>query len=194
MKTSLLIIVAFILTNINAQAQHGNIGVKAGFNAYNTSGDNTGSNEYKIGLNIGMISHFHMGEQFALQPEIYFSQQGTSYKSNGNDVDLNLNYVNIPVLFQYMFDNGFRIHAGPQLGLLASAKTKIGNNNNDVKNNFNGTDIGVTVGMSYVKPSTGFGYDIRYNHGLTNINDSNVDVNYNRGFQFGLFYLFQHKS
>jgi hypothetical protein len=93
-----------------------------------------------------------------------------------------------------MFDNGFRIEAGPQLGILTSAKTKVGSNNLDVKDNFNSTDIGLTVGMSYVKPSTGFGYDIRYNHGLTNINSSDVDVNYNRGFQFGFFYLFQHKS
>ncbi len=93
-----------------------------------------------------------------------------------------------------MFDNGFRIEAGAQLGILASAKSEVGNITTEVKSNFKSTDIGAVVGMSYVKPSTGLGFDIRYNHGLTNINESDAFNSYNRGFQVGLFYLFKHKN
>jgi hypothetical protein len=194
MKTNLFLLVALLATTTLVQAQHGNIGIKGGLNAYNIAGENSGGNNYKNGINVGLLSHFHMGEQFALQPEIYFSGQGTSYKVNGNNVDLNLNYVNIPVVFQYMFDNGFRLEAGPQLGLLASAKTKIGNSDVDVKDNFKSTDIGLALGMSYVKPATGFGFNFRYNHGLTDINETIGSEKFNRGFQVGLFYLFEHKS
>jgi hypothetical protein len=50
------------------------------------------------------------------------------------------------------------------------------------------------MGRSCVKPSTGFGFDLRYNYGLTKINDNSAPNAYNRGWQFGLFYLFEHKS
>lgn len=194
MKTSFLIVLTFLMTTLGLQAQHANIGIKGGLNAYNIQGDNSSDNEYKLGYHIGLLAHFHIADQFGLQPEAYYSVQGTSFKLNGDEIDLNLSYVNIPLNFQYMFDNGFRLQAGPQLGILASANLKNGSNSVDVKSDFKGIDLGLTVGMSYVKPSTGFGFDIRYNHGLTNINEDSGSEFFNRGFQVGLFYLFQHKS
>jgi hypothetical protein len=194
MKRSFSIFIAFVLITGASQAQHINIGIKGGLNAYTLQGDNSGNFDPKLSFNVGLLGHIHMDKQFALQPEVVYSVQGTQYKSGGNDVKLNLNYVNIPFLFQYMFDNGFRLEAGPQLGILASAKSETGNASADIKNNYKSTDVGLVVGMSYVKPSTGFGYDLRYVHGFTNINESHAVNHYNRGLQFGLFYLFQHRS
>lgn len=62
-----------------------------------------------------------------------------------------------------MFDNGFRLQAGPQLGILTTAKLKTGDITSDTKSNFKIADMGITVGVSYVKPSIGLGIDIRYN-------------------------------
>jgi hypothetical protein len=56
----------------------------------------------------------------------------------------------------------------------------------------NPIDLGVGIGLSYVVPSTGFGFDVRYNHGLSNINKTDAIKSYNRGAQFGLFYIFGH--
>ncbi len=194
MRTYLLTAIAFLLMTVTVHAQHTNIGIKGGLNAYNIKGDNSSNNDMKYSFHVGLLGHIHLDNQIALQPEIIYSVQGTKYKSNGNDSQLNLNYVNIPLLIQYMFDNGFRIEAGAQLGILASAKSEVGNITTEVKSNFKSTDIGAVVGMSYVKPSTGLGFDIRYNHGLTNINESDAFNSYNRGFQVGLFYLFKHKN
>ncbi|MEQ8549481.1 MAG: porin family protein [Cyclobacteriaceae bacterium] len=194
MKPYLYLIIAFLITGNSAQAQHANIGIKGGLNGYTIEGDNSGGNDLKLSFNLGLLAHFHLGNQFALQPELVYSGQGTQRKIAGSNVDLNLNYVNIPLLFQYMFDNGFRLEAGPQLGILSSAKSVIGNNSIDVKSDYESTDVSIAMGMSYVKPSTGFGFDIRYNYGLTNINKSNTSNAYNRGWQLGFFYLFEHKS
>ncbi len=194
MKPYFFSIIAVLLVTTAGQAQHVNVGIKGGLNAYTIKGDNSGNFDPKLSFNVGLLGHIHMDKQFALQPEVVYSVQGTQYKSGGNDVKLNLNYVNIPFLFQYMFDNGFRLEAGPQLGILASAKSETGNASADVKNNYKSTDVGLVVGMSYVKPSTGFGYDLRYVHGFTNINESDAVNHYNRGLQLGLFYLFQHRS
>lgn len=194
MKHYLLAAITFLIITAAAQAQHINIGIKGGLNAYNISGDNSSGLDTRYSFHIGLLGHIHINEQFALQPEIYYSSQGTQYKSNGSDASLKLNYINIPLLFQYMFDNGFRIQAGPQLGILASASSEIGNTTTDVKSSFKGTDIAVVMGLSYVKPSTSLGFDIRYNHGLTNINENSAVNSYNRGFQVGIFYLFKHRN
>lgn len=178
----------------NAQAQHVNIGIKGGLNIFNTYNDNDAEADYKAGLHAGLLGHIHLSEQFALQPELVFSIQGSQFTVGSTDFKLDLNYINVPLLLQYMFDNGFRIAAGPQLGLLLSAKSRAGDLEVDVKDSYENTDIGIGVGMSYVNPSSGFGIDARYNHGLTNINAAGTVNSFNRGFQVGVFYLFKHRS
>jgi hypothetical protein len=93
-----------------------------------------------------------------------------------------------------MFDNGFRLQAGPQLGFLTSAKSKNNNNITDNKNDLNPIDFGVSIGASYVFPPTGFGIDARYNLGLSNINKNGTVNSTNRGIQLGIFYIFGYNS
>jgi len=169
-------------------AQHINIGIKGGLNAFWLSNDNNVKTDTKLGFHAGLIGHIHASSQFAFQPELYYSVQGAQYTVAGSDLKLNLNYVNVPLLLQYMFDNGFRLQAGPQAGFLVSAKS----NNTDVKNAYESFDLGIVGGISYVNPATDFGVDLRYNHGLSNINKNNPVNSYNRGLQLGVFYLFNH--
>lgn len=187
MKSNLIAVLLVFMIIGTTSAQSFNLGIKGGLNLYTIGGDNDGSYDYKPSFHIGLLGHIHMSDNFALQPELVFSAQGAKY---GGDQKLDLNYINVPVLFQYMFDNGFRLEAGPQVGFLVSAEA----DGTDIKDNFDGTDVGIAIGMSYVNPASNFGYDVRYNHGLTNINENdNVDA-YNRGFQLGVFYLFKHRN
>ena len=184
MKFLIGFITAILITGV-ASAQHGNapaghlsLGIKGGVNLYNVHNDDNTKYDQRIGYNFGLLGHIHLDNQFAIQPEIVYSTQGAKI---GN-TKYNLDYVNVPVLIQYMFDNGFRIQAGPQVGLLMSTT--------DNKDDFNPIDFGVSIGASYVVPSTGFGIDARYNLGLSNINKSNAVKSTNRGLQLGLFYIF----
>jgi hypothetical protein len=183
MKFLIGLITAIMITSV-VSAQHGNapaghvtLGVKGGLNLYNIHNDNNTSYDQRIGFNIGLLGHIHRDSQWAIQPELVYSAQGAK--------NHNLGYLNIPVLLQYMFDNGFRIQAGPQLGLMVSS---------DNDNAYKPLDIALSVGVSYVVPSTGFGLDLRYNHGLNDISESSDVKSTNRGIQFGLFYLFGHNS
>jgi len=183
MKFLIGLITAIMITSV-VSAQHGNapaghvtLGVKGGLNLYNIHNDNNTSYDQRIGFNIGLLGHIHRDSQWAIQPELVYSAQGAK--------NHNLSYLNIPVLLQYMFDNGFRIQAGPQLGLMVSS---------DNDNAYKPLDIALSVGVSYVVPSTGFGLDLRYNHGLNDISESSDVKSTNRGIQFGLFYLFGHNS
>ena len=196
MKNLIGLITAILFTGVaigqhgNAPAGHVNLGIKGGVNAYNVHNDNDTKYDTKAGFHFGLLGHIHFDSQFAIQPEIVFSGQGAKI----GDTNYNLNYVNVPVLFQYMFDNGFRIQAGPQVGFLITAKSKNDNVTTDNRDDLKSLDFGLSFGASYIFPPTGFGIDARYNLGLSNINkDSDVNST-NRGIQLGLFYIFGHNS
>jgi hypothetical protein len=116
--------------------------------------------------------------------------QGATYIDEiGDTYYYHLDYINVPILFQYMFDNGLRLQAGPQLGILVSV-TSILDNNSIGLNDTKSYDFSLSVGLSYVIPSTGFGMDARYNLGLNNINKGSGSKSTNRGVQLGLFCIF----
>jgi Outer membrane protein beta-barrel domain len=189
MKLNFIAVVAFVLMTLSASAQV-NFGIKGGLNFYNLKGDDIEADS-KVGLHLGALAHIHLSETWAIQPELVFSGQGAEANGAGDDVKLALNYLNAPLLFQYMFDNGFRLEAGPQLGFLLSAKAKSDGNSTDVKDNFNSIDLSIPIGVGYILPSV-LGFDARYNFGLSNVNEDDDSEIMNSGFQLGIFYQFQH--
>ena len=195
MKKSILSFVAAIVLGLGyVQAQETNFGIKAGFNSFNITNDPGDEYDSRSGFYAGLFTHIHLSPQFALQPELLYSQKGTSNIDLGVvDADLKLDYLSIPVMVQYMFDNGFRIEAGPQLGFLLNAKLDAGADEEDVKDDFKSVDFGIGAGLGYIHVPSGFGVNARYNLGLTNISESDAVESNNRGFQIGLFYQFTHR-
>jgi len=179
--TSILITCVVSAQHGNSLAGHVNLGIKGGINMYNVYNDNNTKYDQLTGYHFGLLGHIHLNSQWAIQPELVYSAQG----AKSGDTKYKLDYINVPVLLQYMFDNGFRLQAGPQLGFLVSA---------DNKDDLDPIDFGVGIGVSYVVPSTGFGIDARYNLGLSNINKDDVVKSTNRGLQLGVFYIFGHNT
>jgi hypothetical protein len=173
-----------------AEAQNVNIGTKIGLNSYSVNNDSGPGFDSKVGIHAGLIGHIHLNEQLGLQPEIYYSMQGA--KSGGTN--LNLDYLNVPVLFQYMFDNGFRLQAGPQIGFLVRGKAENGNTTVDIKDEFKSIDAGLSLGASYIHTPSSFGIDARYNLGLSDISEGSGMESNSRGLQIGIFYLFDHTN
>jgi hypothetical protein len=170
-----------------AFAQHVEYGIKGGVNFANIKDEAAGDNaDSKTGFNVGGLAHIHLTRSFAIQPEIVYSTQGAEYGSG----KLKLNYINIPVLAQYMFANGFRLQTGPQLGILTTSEFKSGNSETDI-DNLSNTDFSWSFGASYVG-RMGLGIDARYNLGLTDVSKSNTTDLKNRVWQIGLFYQFHH--
>ena len=198
MKLLFTLLTAMLLTSA-AVAQHGNtptghvsIGIKGGINMYNIHNDNDIKYDYKVGYNFGLLGHIHLNTNFAIQPELVYSLQGAKYSANNTTTNFNLSYINMPVLIQYMFDNGLRLQAGPQIGLLIAAKSKTGGTTIDNKENLKPLDFALSIGAGYIFPPVGLGIDLRYNLGLSNINKTGNVTSTNRGMQLGLFYIFSH--
>jgi len=190
MKFYLISIIAIMVMAVaTADAQNINIGTKIGLNSYSINNDSGPGLDSRIGIHAGLLGHIHLNSQFALQPEIVYSMQGAKI----DNTEFKLDYINIPVIVQYMFDNGFRIQAGPQLGFLVNAKAE-DNSSADIKDNYKSIDAGLSFGVGYVHTLTNFGIDARYNLGLTDISESSNVESTNRGFQIGIFYLFNHRN
>ncbi|RZJ50533.1 MAG: PorT family protein [Flavobacterium sp.] len=168
-------------TNVNAQKIH--FGIKGGLNFSTVTGDDTESIDYVTSQNIGLVSEIPISEKFSFQPEIMFSRQGYSFD---NDV-VALNYLNVPLMGKYYVTKGFSVEAGPQIGFLLSAE----NEKTDVKDSFNTFDFGVNFGLGY-KLENGLNFGVRYNLGLTDINNIEgiSSKNKNGVFQISVGYFF----
>lgn len=190
MKKTIILAATFLLA-IGAKAQNVHFGIKGGMNASELQYNDNTKFDTKIGFHAGLLAHIHTrNSQWAIQPELFYSLEGAKGIVAGNKNSFNLGYLNIPLLAQYLFDNGFRIEAGPQIGFLTSAKSKTDNTSDDRKDDFKSTAFSIPVGVGYLTTS-GFGFDARYNFGISDINNTSSSTKVQSNvFQFGIFYQF----
>src|SRR5205085_2348076 len=188
-KTILLATAITIMQLLNAQRNNVEWGIKGGINAANFKIEPSYNSDSRIGFHLGGLAHIHIAEHFAIQPELMVSTQGADY---GNDRKDKFTYLNLPILAQIMFGEGFRLQTGPQFGVLLNARSTNGNSEADINKNFNKADLAWSFGTGYLFNS-GVGIDVRYNLGITDISkNNNLDVK-NHVWQFGLFYQFRSK-
>ncbi|HYH16657.1 MAG TPA: porin family protein [Flavisolibacter sp.] len=191
-KLTLLLGVTFLTcTTIFAQLSP-RLFIKAGVNLADLKLENVDNSatDMRVGFHGGLGAHFHLAPEWALQPEILYSQEGAEV---GNE-KAKLDFINIPLMLQYMFNNGFRLEAGPQFGFMINSKRELANGNEvDIDNLYKTPNVGLGFGLNYLSYS-GLGIGARYNLGLSNIHEFE-DVR-TRTLQFSLFYMFdaRHKA
>ena len=170
----------------NAQTK---FGVKAGANFASIT-DASGATR-KVGINGGVQASIGLSSMFSFAPEAVYSSQGA--KADGGET-VNLNYINVPLLLQYNNASGFFAHTGPQIGFLMSAKDKTDGGTTDIKDVMQSTDFSWAFGAGFATHQ-GFGFNARYNLGLSKIFKSDVGSNSkNTVIQVGLFYNFSGGS
>lgn len=193
MKKLNVFIVALFVGLVTYGQEDPKFGLKGGLNVATLNYKNNVDADWRTGFHIGGLAHVHLTPSFSLQPEIYYSSQGAKLPNTVNtELNRNLSYVNVPLLLQYNFANGFRLQGGPQVGFLVGVSDKINDVevNNVSTDNFNTVDVSLPLGLSYLGFS-GLGIDTRFNLGLTNVNESGASAT-NNVFQIGAFYLFDH--
>lgn len=164
---TVLAVMAFGFTN----AQKTRFGVKGGLNISTVVGGDVEDTKSLVGFHVGGFAEIHVVQRFFIQPELLFSTQGTKVDGPLGDDELKLNYISIPVLAKYyIIDNKFSVEAGPQFGVLASAKA----NGDDVKDFIRSTDFGFNIGAGY-NITDNFSVGLRYTIGLSPISDQDID-------------------
>lgn len=192
-------------------------GIKAGANLHTLTGSSVSSNETKVGGYGGLSTNFFISSKVKLQADALYSMQGTKWETQLPNFpvvttdreiqqDINLEYINIPVVVQYEFGNGFYAEAGPQFGVLLSAKDKMTTTDtdrivpsvpvtttvsvtNDVKPLFQNTDFSGVVGVGY-KIASGLDFNARYNIGFNDVAKAPSVQAKNSVFSVGAGYYF----
>lgn len=197
-------------------------GVKAGMNVASLSEDaGLEDQKSKIGFNAGVFVNIPIAESFSIQPEVLYSQYGAKIESrdeftvagtttrNVESYSTHLDYITVPVMFQYNFVPNFYIEAGPELGFMIGAKNKgdrtttvttgsttstsTASYTDDIdKDNLNTINLGIGLGAGYYFTDN-IGVTARYVAGVTDVakdRPSGSDAIRNNTFQVGLAYKF----
>lgn len=195
MKKLLLFIPIAIFTFANSNAQgEFRIGFKAGVNIASIGGDNTfgvGSFGSRTGFHLGALVEIPINDKFSVQPELLYSMKGSNYDFSTGDTDIKLDYIDVPVMGKYHIIEGLSAELGPVIGILVKADADDGDETVDIKEFYKSTDIGIGIGASYRLPMGVF-FSLRYNKGLTDINDDpEINAkNQNNVFQVSAGYSF----
>ena len=128
-----------------------------------------------------------------VRAEMLYSIQGAITEVLSADLTWKLAYMNIPIMVKYQAYEGLNVMTGVQLGVLLSAKTQLESSvsslETDVEDEFKGAGFSWVIGAEY-RLEMGLGLGIRYNLGLSNIDDTNFAEAENRVFQIGASFAF----
>ena len=132
------------------------------------------TNKHRNSMYIGFFANIGMSKTLAIVPEIQFSAEGASAEP------LNLDYIQMPLLFRFRFSEKLHAGLGPQIGWKVH---KVGDNLRDL--GFSGV-AGVEYKINYA-----IFVDARYIYGFQNVfNDATGISAKNRNIQIGVGYKF----
>jgi len=194
-KTKVILVVVALLaisSGVFAQPQVA-VGIKAGANFATLDVSDPGTTyDNRTGWHGGGFVLFKFGK-IGIQPELLFSQQGSTFKYSGSpDLESNFSYMNVPIILKLYTVAGINLQAGPQFGFLTSAKMETVDGSGkiteeDIKSDLKGSDFSVALGVGWDLPF-GLTVDGRYNLGLSDINDSTGESVKNQVWQVSVGY------
>jgi hypothetical protein len=196
MKKIFLAIIVVTISTVSAQAQTTSFGLKGGITAANIKesvGSLNISLDSKIGFYAGAFADVSLSDNIGIQPELFYSLLGAKAKADGEGGKLDFGYISLTVLVKYN-NQGFSAFLGPQISYLLSAKSSDdgSSSSEDIKDELKSTEIAGVIGAGYTL-SNGFGFDARYQLGLSDISKNSDDAGVtikNNAFLVGIHYFF----
>lgn len=189
MKKILLFIAVVAITCDTVQSQEIRLGAKLGINVASLGGDSygLGSLGALTSFHIGVLAEIPLSGNFALQPEILYSGEGSDFSFGSASTDIKLDYIRVPVLAKYYIIEGLSAELGPSFGVLVKAEA----GDEDAKDAYKSFDAAIAVGATY-RLNMGVFFSLRYNKGLLDVNDvgENNFKNQSNVFQVSAGYSF----
>lgn len=175
-----------------AQVQF-SLGIKGGVNFASINvNDAKATWDGKTGFHGGAFALFKL-TAFAIQPEVIFSQQGSTVKFQSQDINANFSYLNVPVIAKFYLPLGLNLQLGPQFGFLTTAESDYNpvsgtQTSTDLEDYYKNSDVSLGMGIGWDLPMK-ITIDARYNLGLTEIDDNaSLEATKNQVFQISVGY------
>lgn len=168
-------------------------GVKGGVNFATVTGDDIDSPDSRTSFHVGAVVEFPLSDMFSIQAEALYSGKGFDFDfegPEGDNAELQLDYIDVPILAKVYITEGLSIEAGPQISFLVNEEVDINPNSDSGDADMDeaeSIDFGLAAGLTF-QTNMGIFATGRYNIGLTDIY-SDTDVKHSV-FQIGLGYKF----
>lgn len=192
-KTKLTILASVMMVLIFSvnitQAQFVSYGLKGGLNIANIGGSDAGDAVPTTGIHVGGFLGLSLLGIVAAEGGVYFSQKGYMVSGdNTGDLQVSLNYIDIPVVVKFSPLPLVHFFAGPQVSYFLSGKSEQNGTENDI-DNLRQLDMAVVAGVGMNLPM-GLRLSAGYDYGFTTlIEDSPLDM-YNRVIKLTVGYKF----
>lgn len=171
-------------TTIAASAQGPLFGVKGGLNYSTLAVDQADDETSRTGYNFGVFGRTNTEETFGLQVELLYSTKGSTSNYSTlfglveQEVDLNLNYIELPVLVSFRVAEIVDFQLGVYAGYLVSANAKssgdLGSGSDELdRDNFKSMDFGIGGGVAF-NAGSNIQLGVRYLHGMSTVADSDA--------------------
>lgn len=188
MKKILLVTILILAISANAKswAQGFYLGPKAGVNLSTLSSLSNSTPLVKGEL--GLLMGYQVGGALAIQVEALYSWQGSRTEKFGNQIDLSLDYIKVPVIAKIFLIRGLNIEAGVSFNFLTAAHAKY-NGAKDKIDDLSGFDFSIPVGLSYVIANK-VDISLRYDISLVNVKLPESGTAKNSNFALSVAYRF----
>ncbi len=122
----LFLFTALALLSLTISIAQVNFGAKAGVNFSDITGDDVDSFTGRTAFHVGVVAEIMISDMFSVQPELLYSAQGSDWEEDFEGDTFSgegpIDYLNIPIMAKYYVVEGLSLEAGPQIGILLSAK------------------------------------------------------------------------
>lgn len=177
MRRLIILFIILFSFSLSAQQRYFKLGLKEGATTSQVSGD-TYSGFDKFGYVGGGYVKAKIGEKWDFAFEIIFIQKGSRHRADFaagdfNNYFLQLNYVEVPLIFSFYVIKDLGLEFGPSIGFLAKPKELINlaGIEYDGVNQFNAQEVSFNIGVSHRFYSR-FGIHLRYTNSLLSIRDN----------------------
>jgi hypothetical protein len=177
----------------NTRDMNPSFGVKGGVNFATITGDDIDSPDSRTSFHVGALVEFPMSEMFSIQAEALYSGKGFDFDFAGGDGDkaeLQLDYIDVPVLAKIYVTRGLSIEVGPQFSFLVNEEFDFNPNSDDGDIDMDEAesfDIGLAAGLTF-QTDMGLFATGRYTYGLSEVY-KDLDIHHSV-FQIGIGYKF----
>ena len=197
-----IIVLAIAIQPIFAQDDAMQFGVKAGLNLANISFDpepEGASFDAATKFGLGGIMLYPLSEVLDLQVEAMYLFKGSKaeidFFGDVIVVEFNFTYLSVPVMGRYNLGSGDTspyIVVGPEFGFLLSAKSKVDDEEKDIKDTTKSIDLGLNIGagVSMDMGTMPVFAEVRYSLGLSDIEDNDNSTTKTTGIQLFVGMMF----
>lgn len=174
------------------------LSLDAGLNFSTLNGYDDG--KMRIGINFGLGTHFKLSDHWHLAPEVKFlSRRGVhdvenpitipeEFETSDIQSDIVFNYIDVPILAQYKFENGLYFSTGPQISFLTEAKQKT----EIILDNGNSVDVEQNLKDYFSNVSFSFPVEIAF--GIKSIRGTDGGVDFRLRYLYSLNEVFESKT